>query len=152
MKRYAGILFLLAALAGQAQEPPRTPTPRTTAATSTKALVLTPAFKSAAEAALDVIDTAGWNDDAPEIVFATQLSNARNELNHAKREVRTRQDAIAAQKLLRLFGLVDLCRSTRKVGAESYKECLAQRGAQYDDAAAAIGAKTWKIVNELAGP
>ncbi len=148
MKRYAVVLLLLAALAGHAQQvAPRAPTSRAAATT------LTPAFKSAAEAALDAIESAGWEDGASEVVFATQLANARSELNRAKREVRTKQDAIAARKLLRLFNSVDLCRSTRKLGGgDSYKECLTQRGERYDDAAAAIGAKTWKVVNELAGP
>jgi hypothetical protein len=147
MKRYAVVLLLLAALAGHAQQvAPRAPASRAAAT------ALTPAFKSAAEAALDAIDTAGWDDAAPEIVFGTQLANARHELNHAKREVRTRQDAIAAQKLLLLFNSVGACRYLRGGSSDLYKECLADRGERYDDAAAAVGAKTWKVVNELAGP
>jgi hypothetical protein len=157
----ASALLLLTATAMHAQNvhvTPRGARPRpaatssnATMAATSKAPTLTPAFKLAAEAALDVIDTAGWDDDAPEVVFAPLYAKARNELNRAKREVRTRQDAIAAKKLLVLFTSTGLCRSWRKMGVD-YKECEARRVSEYDGAAAAIGAKTWDDINDLAGP
>jgi hypothetical protein len=147
MKRCAVVLFLLVALAGHAQQvAQRAP------AASSKALTLTPAFKSAAEAALDAIDVAGDVDGSAAVAFEMQLANASSELNRAKREVRTRQDAIAVQKLLRAFNVVRLCRSERGLGADRYGNCLEDRRAKYDEAAVAIGAKTWKTINELAGP
>jgi hypothetical protein len=144
-ERYAVVLLLLAALAGHAQQvAPRSPAPRAAAAT------LTPAFRPAAEAALDAIEVAGDVDGSAAVAFEMQLAKANGELNRAKREVRTRQDAIAAQKLLRAFNVIRLCRLERGLGADRYGNCLEDRRAKYDDAAAAIGAKTWKIINELA--
>ncbi len=115
-------------------------------------LTLTPAFKLAAETALDAIDSAGWAGESPgEAVFATQFANARNEIDRARRQVRTRQDAIAALKLRRVFEVVESCRRERGQGEDAYTRCLDQRGDPYNDAAISIGAKTWKTVEKIAG-
>lgn len=132
MKRPAFALILIVASAAAAQTP-------------AKSAAMTPSFKSAAEVALDAIDSARSSDRGPELVYALQLAKARDELNRAKREVRTNADAIVAVKLLRYFNAVDLCHLERQAGQSS--EC--DQNERYQDAVAAIGAKTWKTINAM---